>query len=152
MIDRTAAIGPVAVIRPSTTAASWRCAGRLFYAAADSEPRPAQRRRSSGTHDPQLVPHLSERCSADRSAPRATSARMSVSETSKQLHTILPRGALATGRGARASAGGMWTPFCMASFSQTAAAVSPTSLRAGDQHALREIDVLVAGRRGVRAG
>src|SRR6266700_2396943 len=53
---------------------------------------------------------------------------MSVSETSKQLHTILPRGTAApVGRGARASAGGMGTPFCICSFSQAAAPVSPAS-------------------------
>jgi len=55
---------------------------------------------------------------------------MSVSETSKQLHTILPRGTAAAdpaGRGARASAGGTRAPFCICSFSQAAASVSPTS-------------------------
>src|SRR6266581_3221793 len=115
-------------IRLRRGAASPRRAWQAFYAAADNDLRPAQSRRSSGTQDPQLVPHLSVRCSAGRSTPRATAARMSVSETSKQLHTILPRGTLdPAGCGARASAGGMGRPFCMYSFNQAAAAVSPAS-------------------------
>ena len=57
-------------VLPSTVRQAGDALGRLSYAAADSELRPAQRRRSSGTQEPQWVLHLSERCSADRCRAR----------------------------------------------------------------------------------
>ena len=47
--------------------------------------------RSSGTQDPQLVPHLSCLCSSSRVRRVARSASISDSATSKQLQSVRPR-------------------------------------------------------------
>lgn len=73
-------------------------------------PACAQSRFSFGTHEPHSVPHLSCRCNCAKSAPVASTARISVAETSKQLHTVsprlkLPRGVADTGAGNTAGDG-----------------------------------------------
>ena len=54
-------------------------------------------RFSSGTQEPQEVPHFLFSCRALRSHPDLYSARISFSLTSKQLQTMRPRDLPATG-------------------------------------------------------